>query len=143
MAVRATLDPVDLVRREARLRIEAGRLYLSEQGLALLLPPGVPLKLERITPGVLHVRVGSGLLSTSAQVRPRVTEGGLLRLEIGGLVGLFLPLIRDRIQAKPGIRAVDSSGIVIDLSEIAALAGIDVPPLRAARAGEAIAELEF
>jgi hypothetical protein len=143
MGLRATLVPEELLRREARLRIEAGRLYLSEQGLALLLPPGVPLKLERISPGVLHVRVGSGLLSASAEIRPTVIGDGLLGLDIGGLVGLFLPFIRDRVEGKPGIRGLAGNRMVIDLAEIVALIGIDVPPLKAARAGDGIVELEF
>ena len=143
MGLRATVLPEELLRREARLRIEAGRLYLSEEGLALLLPPGVPIKLERISPGILHVRLGSGLLSASAEVRPTVLANGLLGLDIGGFVGLFLPLVRDRIEGKPGIRGLAGNRLVLDLAEIVALIGIDLPPLKAARAGDGIAELEF
>ena len=143
MGLRASVLPEELLRREARLRIEAGRLYLSEEGLALLLPPGVPIKLERISPGILHVRLGSGLLSASAEVRPTVLANGLLGLDIGGFVGLFLPLVRDRIEGKPGIRGLAGNRLVLDLAEIVAMIGIDLPPLKAARAGDGIAELEF
>jgi hypothetical protein len=144
MALNASLDPAELLRKEPRLRIEGGRLYLSEEGLAMVLPAGTPIKLERIEPGVLHVRLGSGIFSASAQIQASATGEGLLRLEIGGLVALIMPFFKDRVIGKPGIRSVEGSRILIDLAEIVALtAPVELPPLRAVRIGQGVVELEF
>lgn len=144
MALNASVDPADLLRKEPRLRVESGRLYLSTEGLAMVLPPGAPVKLERISPGALHVRLGSGLLSAGAEVKASVSGEGFLRLDIGGLAGLFLPLAREQLAGKPGIRSVEGSRITIDLAEVVAYkTPVELPPLRAARIGDGVVELEF
>jgi len=142
MALEASLDPADLLRREPRVRVHGGRLYLSTEGLSLLLPPGV--KLERIVPGALRVRLGAGLLSAAAQIRASVSGEGYLRLEIGGLAGLFLPFAREQLAGKPGVKSVEGSRITLDLAEaVAQKAPVELPPLRAARIGDGVVELEF
>jgi hypothetical protein len=145
MALNAVLDPADLLRKEPRLRIEGGRLYFSEEGLGLLLAPLEAIKLERIRPGALQVRFGSGILSASAQVQASATGEGLLRLVIGGFAGLILPLVKERLIGKPGIRSVEGNQVLINLGEIllALAAPVDLPPLRAARIGDGVVELEF
>jgi len=144
MALNASLDPAELLRKEARVRIESGRLYLAQEGLAQVLPPGGAVKLERISTGALHVRLSAGIFSANAQIRASATGDGLLRLEIGGLVSLLLPFVKDKFAGKPGIRSVEGSHITIDLAEIVALFGpVDLPPLRAARIGDGVVELEF
>ncbi|MGV3723107.1 MAG: hypothetical protein ACO1SX_19580 [Actinomycetota bacterium] len=144
MALNAALDPADLLRKEPRLRIEGGRLYLSEEGLAMVLPPGMPIKLERITPGVLYVRLEIGIFSAPVQARASATGEGLLRLEIGGLIALIMPAIKDRVARIPGVRSVEGSRILIDLAEIVALkAPVELPPLKAVRIGQGVVELEF
>lgn len=148
MALRASLDPVDLARKEFRLRIEGGRLYLSEHGLALLLPPGLPLRLLRITPGVLHFQAQVAGFNVGLQARPSVTPQGRLRLPISGLMGFVVPILigmlKERISGKPGLHFTPSNEIELDLSEIVAyLSPVELPPLKAARAGDGVAELEF
>lgn len=148
MALRASLDPVDLAQKEFRLRIEGGRLYLSEHGLDLLLPPGLPLRLQRITPGVLHFQAQVAGFNVGLQVRPSVTPQGRLRLPISGLMGFVVPILigmlKERISGKPGLHFTPSNEIEIDLAEIIAyLSPVELPPLKAARAGDGVAELEF
>lgn len=148
MALRARLDPLDLARKEFRLRIEGGRLYLSEHGLALLLPPGLPLTLQRITPGVLHFQARAAGFNVGLQVRPSVTPQGRLRLPITGLMGFVVPillgLVKERLAGKPGLHFTPSNEIELDLAEIIAyVSQVELPPLKAARAGEGVAELEF
>lgn len=150
MALQANLDAIDLARKEFRLRIESGRLYLSEHGLALLLPPGLPLRLQRITPGVLHFQAQALGFNVVLQVRPSVTPQGRLRLPISGLMGFLVPILigmlRERLSGKPGLHLTPSNEIELDLAEIIAYVSqsqVDLPPLKAARAGDGIAELEF
>jgi hypothetical protein len=148
MALRASLDPVDLARKEFRLRIEGGRLYLSEHGLAMLLPPGLPLTLQRITPGVLHFQARAAGFNLALQSRPSVTAEGRLRLPVSGLMGFVVPiligLMKERLTGKPGLHFTPSNEIELDLAEIIAyVSPVELPPLRAARAGDGVAELEF
>ena len=148
MALRASLDPVDLTRKEFRLRIEGGRLYLSEHGLALLLPPGLPLTLQRITPGMLHFQARAAGFNVALQVRPSVTAAGRLRLPITGLMGFVAPILlgvmKEKLAGKPGLHLTPANEIELDLAEIVAyVSQVELPPLKAARAGDGIAELEF
>ena len=148
MALRASLDPLDLARKQFRLRIEGGRLYLSEHGLSMLLPPGLPLRLQRITPGVLHFQARAAGFNVALQVRPSVTLEGRLRLPISGLMGFLVPILigmmKERLTGKPGLHFTPSNEIELDLAEIVAyVSPVKLPPLKAARAGDGIAELEF
>jgi len=128
----ATVDAEELAERRLRLHIRSGVLMLSEFGLARLLPPSLPLQVDRIAPARLLLRVDFRGRIMSVEVRPRLLSTGRIRLELGGLVGLFAPvligLFRERLAGKPGLDVGEDNQLELDLAEILRPLGIYLPP---------------
>jgi len=156
--VRGAVDVEGLANRQVRLRLESGLLRLSDVGLRWLLPPGTPVRIERIRGGRLFAsaqhRLGFFDVTAMIEVRPVVSSRGRIRLEpvsftaagvsLGaGTLRMLLGAIRDRLN-KPGLYLTGENVLEIDLAEILwKVAGVEMPPLKAVRAGDGVAELEF
>ena len=154
--LRATVETEALAERQVRLHVESGLLRLSPHGLTLLLPPGTPVAIRRVIPGrlLLHGSVDyrGNRLTGDAEVVPRVTTRGRIRLEVVSFRALgFIPVpiagvtwfLRTRLSGKLGVHFGEGDHLEIDLAEILRTIGVDLPPLKAAHAGDGVAELEF
>jgi hypothetical protein len=153
--VAGELDAAALGRRRVALRVTAGVLRLSEAGLALLLPPALPLKLERIADGRVllrgRVRVPViGDVDALAEIRPRLA-GGRIRLEVVAVRAGMLPvppsaigfLLRGRLPDKPGLSLGEGDTLEIDLAAVLAPLGIELPVPSALGVTGGMIELNF
>jgi hypothetical protein len=160
VTLQAELDPEALAEGRAALKVERVRLRFSVEGLALVLPPGAPVSVERLRGGHAFLRVRRGSLAAVVEVWPTVSPSGRLRLEPVSVRAGLLPLpraavavvlgrLREELMQKPGLHVAEGNVAEIDLGEILwYLAGkigasVELPRLQTARAGEGILELEY
>lgn len=150
--VRATLDEDALAARRLRLRIERGLLRVSQAGLAGLLPATTPVQVDRISGGRIYFRTFFTSVGGVAEVLPRTTLEGRLRLEItsfraGGLLPIPIPAvvwaIRSFLPARRGIYFGEGDHLEADLGELLEPFHIALGPLRKVSAGEGMVELQF
>jgi hypothetical protein len=153
--LRASLDEQALLRREFRFTIQGGTLRLSVEALNHLLPPSTPLRIVRVSGGRLSMRTSFTAVGGVAEVVPRVTPRGRLRLEIVAFQAAgFLPIPVSWVVAAirkfaPPVAGMyyEGEGLEFDLAELLlsllAPAEIHLAPLRNVRAGEGVAELQF
>jgi len=156
--VRARLDAESLVRRQPQVVVDAVILRLSERGLTLVLPPGAPLAVDRITQDRVLFRVNIRGVEGIVHAQPRVTPSGRLRVELVSVRALFLPffpvplslvgeMIGRFLPRKPGLFLGEGNQIEIDLAVVlregAGLEALHLPPLRAVGAGDGVVELRF
>ena len=81
------------VHRFLEQRIERGVLRVSQVGIAAMLPVTVPLQVERISGGRIYFRTFFTSVGGVAEVLPRPTLEGRLRLEITSFrAGGLLPI---------------------------------------------------
>src|SRR5687768_12917295 len=89
--LRARLDPAALVERRVEVEVEGGSARISGEGLVLLLPPSVPVRVERLAPDHATLRLSISGLEGVVEVRPVATPQGRLRLELLSARAGFLP----------------------------------------------------
>ena len=128
--LRASIDPEAGARRELRLRVEAGVVGLSADGLAALAPPD--LEFEGIRGDRLIVR----WKAFTAEVLLEGTPAGTLCLRCTALRAGFLPVPAEALglalgflAKQEGIRAVDGRTFDVDLQRLARRIRIELPPL--------------
>ena len=154
--VRGEVDAEALARREVAFRVDALRLFLSEAALKLLVPPGKPLAIQRVTGGRLFLRLVWSGPDVTVEALPRVSSQGRLRLEPTAFRAGFLPLptavlsallgfVRERLSGLPGLHLSQDNVVEIDLGEIlrSKVPGVSLPPLYNVRVSEGAVELEY
>lgn len=150
--VRATLDEGALAARRIRLSIERGVLRVSQVGIAAVLPVTLPLQVERISGGRIYFRTFFTSVGGVAEVLPRTTLEGRLRLEItsfraGGLLPIPIQAvvwaIRNFLPTRRGIYFGEGDQLEADLGELLEPYDITLGPLRKVSAGEGMVELQF
>lgn len=145
------LDENALLDRRLRMVILGGVLQASEEGLRALIPASAPVGLERITPGGLLLRVNLKLFSALAEVRVFVGTQGRLGLDLVAVRTELLPIptslataaLREFLPPQPWLHPQPGTRWEIDLAQIVAPYGVELPPLHAVRLAAGALELEF
>jgi outer membrane protein assembly factor BamB len=149
--LRARVHEKALLDGRCRIRLEGGRLRISEDGLRMLIPPGAPVALQGLAPGRVVLQVDFKLAGAVAEIRLFVTPEGRLGLELGSVEAGILPVpsslaaavVRELLPEQPWLRSGPGARWEVDFAQLAAPAGLELPPLAAARAGGGAVELEF
>lgn len=149
--LRASLDPEALLQRRLRLEVEGGTLRLSAAGLQLLLPPGTPVQVQRISGGKLVLFGTFKGFHGTLELRPSVSPTGNARLTVEAARAGFLPLpafvvssaLRFLLPVRPGLRVTDEGFVEIDLAEPLRRVGVELPRLRSVRVDEGLIQLGF
>ncbi|MFN3652287.1 MAG: hypothetical protein ACK47B_22135 [Armatimonadota bacterium] len=142
------VDPAAAAERTLRLRVERAALRLSETAVQALLPPGTPLELQRLRPGVASFRHSLG----TVEARPVISPSGALLIEVtgvraAGILPVPLPFvhaaIRQALPTRPGLRLGPGGNPEIELRELLGPLGVELPPLRSAQALDGELRLEW
>jgi hypothetical protein len=151
--VRAEVDAAALARKEVRARVHSLILRLTPEGITALLPPGLPLVVHGINAARLQGRAQVMGVHLDLDVLPEATPGGRLRLRFTGLrAGGFVPLpaetligafLSARRPDAPGVHVVEGRMLEIDLRELLARFGVELPPVERVGLGPGWAELHL
>jgi hypothetical protein len=160
------VDEEALLKREVRVRLEAAAIRISDQVLSAQ-PPDSVARVDRIANGKIYVRTSLTKVGGVAEIVPKVTTQGRLRLEIVSFRGQGLlsivpippatvawairqafpthirPKLPPFLPADPALYFGADNQIEIDLTALAESAGLTLAPLKAAAAGEGVLELAF
>lgn len=158
--LRVSVDEHSLATGTPRVTVEGVTVRVSQEALALLVPPDKPVRIERLTGGVIRFSTSFTPVGATGELRLSASPGGRARVELATLRAAgFFPLpksvvmmfIRGEIekQRMPGIYFPGENLIEIDLPVVIAHAAaqkgpgveIRVAPLQALRAGEGVLEL--
>lgn len=149
--LRASLEPNALLTRRARLAVESVRVRFSCEGLTALLPRDAEAAVERIGPDRIHARVRVRGIATALELEPDVAPSGRLAVRIVAARAGFLPLPPTFVSAllpgvvplPRGVHPGEGGQFEVDVRAVAADWGVELPPLRRARAEEGALELTF
>jgi hypothetical protein len=149
---RAALDPAALARRQVKMRVEHLVLRVSTTALELMIPPQVPLRLEHLAGGRARFNVEIRGIPGTLELEPVATAQGRLRLEIASIraagflpipPSIVAPFLRGRLPNVPGVYLSADNRIEVDVREMAAPFGVELPPLRGVKVDGGLLELDF
>jgi hypothetical protein len=156
--MRLRVDETALAERRLRLAVDGGVLRLSAAGLSLLMEQGgLPVQLERIDGGKLHLRAQFGGVRGNVEVALSAAPTGRLQAAVTAFRAAgFLPIpisalmwaARSFAPAKPGLHWMPGDRLEVDLAEIARSQAppeveLALAPLREVRTGTGLLELRF
>jgi hypothetical protein len=155
IGLRGEIDPRAAARKELQLRVGGATVRVSEAAARRVIPPEMPVTVERIAGGRIYVRANAmGLLEGALEITLRSVNGRALRAEVvAARAGLFpiplfavaaaMPILLRKVLEMPGVHLGPGASVDVDLNAFTTPHGIHLPPLRSVTAEGGVLEVAF
>lgn len=155
IGLRGEIDPRAAAHKELLLRVEGGTVRVSEAAARRVIPPEMPVTVERFAGGRVYVRANAmGLLEGALEITLRSVNGRALRAEVVAARASFfpiplfavaaaMPILLRKLLETPGVQLGPGASVDLDLNAFTTPQGIHLPPLQSVQAEGGMLELVF
>ena len=155
IGLRGEIDPRAAARKELQLQVEGVTVRVSEAAARRVVPPEMPITVERLAGGRIYVRANAmGLLEGALEITLRPVNGRALRAEVVAARAAFfpiplfavaaaMPILLRKMLEMPGLQLGPGASVDVDLNAFTTPHGVHLPPLQSVQAEGGVLELVF